>query len=519
MANILLRRRTFVHAIPGALAAPEPRAAGPAPRYTAGVSDTRYSCVAAATFGLESVVRVELENLGIRGARAADRRVFFEGSARDIARSNLGLRTADRVLIHLAEYAAPDFDALYEGVRAVPWKDLLGARAAVDVAARSVKSRLASTPSIQSVAKRAVIDALRGTRGPGRPSDRLEETGTHYDVEVALHSDRASVCLDTTGPGLHKRGYRAGAGEAPLRENLAAALVLLSRWESPRPFVDPFCGSGTIPIEAALVAANIAPGIGRSFAAEAWPLIPAACWKEARERARAEEGPRDTAGIEGSDRDGGMIQACRGERARGGCQPDDPVSTGAIRGARLGGRLRLHGVQPAVWRAPGRAGRGGHALSSHGRALSRAAHVVPVRSFSSGGLPEALRRAGFAQSQAIQRKCPLLVLPVLRSSAVRAPRYSADLRRRGSLHGTPHTAQLRGVSLRSSCASCTRRIPLSPSRERYAAPWRGREAGRASCPAYAPGIRTGTFSTSSGKLSTAHCTRHSFSSRFRVQVE
>lgn len=318
MANILLRRRTFVHAIPGALAAPEPRAAGPAPRYTAGVSDTRYSCVAAATFGLESVVRVELENLGIRGARAADRRVFFEGSARDIARSNLGLRTADRVLILLAEYAASDFDALYEGVRAVPWKDLLGARAAVDVAARSVKSRLASTPSIQSVAKRAVIDALRGTRGPGRPSDRLEETGTHYDVEVALHSDRASVSLDTTGPGLHKRGYRAGAGEAPLRENLAAALVLLSRWESPRPFVDPFCGSGTIPIEAALVAANIAPGIGRSFAAEAWPLIPAACWKEARERARAEEGPRDTAGIEGSDRDGGMIRlAAENARAAG----------------------------------------------------------------------------------------------------------------------------------------------------------------------------------------------------------
>ena len=282
------------------------------------MSEVPYTCVAAATFGLESVVRVELENLGILGARAADRRVFFEGSARNIARSNLGLRTADRVLIQLAEYPAPDFDALYEGVRAVPWKDLLGARAAVDVAARSVKSRLTATPSIQSVVKRAIIDALRGTggrRGADRPSDRMEETGTRYDVEVALHSDRASICLDTTGPGLHKRGYRVAAGEAPLRENLAAALVLLSRWESPRPFVDPFCGSGTIPIEAALVAANIAPGIGRSFAAEAWPLIPAAAWKEAREQARAEEGPRDPAGIEGADRDRGMIELAE-ENAR-----------------------------------------------------------------------------------------------------------------------------------------------------------------------------------------------------------
>jgi putative N6-adenine-specific DNA methylase len=281
------------------------------------VREGLYTCVAAASFGLESVVRIELENLGIRGARAADRRVFFEGSARDIARSNLGLRTADRVLIQLAEYPASDFDALYEGVRAVPWRDLLGAGGAVDVAARSVKSRLTATPSIQSVVKKAIVDALRGTRGR-EPSARMEETGPRFDVEVVLHSDRASVCLDTTGPGLHKRGYRLAAGDAPLRENLAAALVLLSRWESPRPFVDPFCGSGTIAIEAALVAANIAPGIGRSFAAEAWPLISAAVWKDAREQARAEEGPRVPTEIAGSDRDRGILKiAVENARAAG----------------------------------------------------------------------------------------------------------------------------------------------------------------------------------------------------------
>ena len=312
--------RFFVHSIAMRLHcharnSPDALAGERAARYTAAVSDFRYTCAAAATFGLESVVRVELDNLGIQGARAADRRVFFEGSARDIARANLGLRTADRVLIQLAEFPAPDFDTLYEGVHAVDWKDLLGARAAVDVAARSVKSRLTATPTIQSVAKKAIIDSLRGTRGRRQPTERMEETGARYDVEVSLHSDRASISLDTTGPGLHKRGYRTAAGDAPLRENLAAALVLLSRWEIPRPFVDPFCGSGTIPIEAALVAAHIAPGIGRSFAAEAGGLVPAAAWKAAREQARAEEGPRAPGTIEGSDRDARMITVAE-ENAR-----------------------------------------------------------------------------------------------------------------------------------------------------------------------------------------------------------
>lgn len=279
------------------------------------MSEDRYTCVVSASFGLESVVRVELETLGIRGARAADRRVFFEGSARDIARCNLGLRTADRVLIQVSEFPAAEFDALYEGVRAVAWNHILSSSAAIDVSARSVKSRLTATPSVQSVTKKAIVDSMRGTRGGAHPSARMEETGPHYDVEVALHADRASVCLDTTGPGLHKRGYRTATGEAPLRENLAAALVLLSRWDSDRPFADPFCGSGTIAIEAALVAANIAPGIGRTFAAEAWPLIPSTIWKEAREQARAEQRRPAQIGIAGSDRDGKIVRAAE-ENAR-----------------------------------------------------------------------------------------------------------------------------------------------------------------------------------------------------------
>jgi putative N6-adenine-specific DNA methylase len=285
-------------------------AAKAASRYTAAVSEIRYTCVATATFGLESVVRAELEALGIQGARTEDRRVTFEGSAHDIARCNIRLRTADRVLIRLAEFPADNFDALYEGVRSIPWRDVLAAFPAVHVAARSVKSRLTAAPSLQSVTKKAIVDALSSTR--------MEETGPRYDVELVVNRDRASVCLDTTGPGLHKRGYRAAKGEAPLRENLAAALVLLSRWEESRPFADPFCGSGTIPIEAALIAANIAPGIGRTFAAEAWPVLSAQAWEEAREEARGEERRDARPRIVGSDRDGKIVKvATENARAAG----------------------------------------------------------------------------------------------------------------------------------------------------------------------------------------------------------
>jgi putative N6-adenine-specific DNA methylase len=278
------------------------------------VSEVRYTCVVAATFGLEAVVRTELEALGIAGARAEDRRVIFDGSAADIARCNICLRTADRVLVRLAEFPAEDFDALYQGVRAIPWRDLLPGSPAVTINARSIRSRLTAVPSIQSVAKKAVVDALSG----GRASARISESGVAYDVELSIRNDTVSVCLDTTGPGLHKRGYRRDAGEAPLRENLAAALVLLSRWDPSRPFADPLCGSGTIVIEAALLAAHIAPGIARTFAAEKWPLIAPEAWRDEREKARAEEKRDPRPLILGSDRDGRIIEAAgRNAKAAG----------------------------------------------------------------------------------------------------------------------------------------------------------------------------------------------------------
>jgi putative N6-adenine-specific DNA methylase len=307
------------------------------------VSEPAFTCLVTSSFGLEAVVRAEIDAMGIRGARTEDRRVVFTGTAFDVARCNIGLRTADRVLIQAVEFAAPDFDSLYEGIRSAPWRDLLAPHAAVTVNARSVKSRLTAIPSVQSVAKRAILDGLTGRRarssGPGQAGRsghgagvRLPETGPSYDVEVILRADRAAVCIDTTGPGLHKRGYRRGAGEAPLRENLAAGLVALSRWEPPRPFADPLCGSGTIPIEAALRAAGIAPGLGRSFAAEGWPLIPARAWRDAREQARARERRDPGVRIHASDRDPGMVAIARVNAEAAGVADMIRFRTGSLQG-------------------------------------------------------------------------------------------------------------------------------------------------------------------------------------------
>ncbi len=277
-------------------------------------SATRFTLSAAATFGLEAVVRDELLALGMSVTSTLDRRVVFEGTAMDIARSNIWLRTADRVWLTMAEFPASDFDALYEGVRQAPWTQLLPRTAAVVVKARTSGSRLTAVPSLQSVSKKAIVDALLGATGHhGR--QRAEETGPLYTVEVALLRDRASVFLDTSGPGLHKRGYRTESGIAPLRENLAAALVLLSRWSPPRPFADPLCGSGTIAIEAAMIARGAAPGVRRPFAAEKWPTLPARVWEDARQEARAAEQRDARMDIEASDKNQAMVDLA-GRNAR-----------------------------------------------------------------------------------------------------------------------------------------------------------------------------------------------------------
>jgi len=273
-----------------------------------------YELVATASFGLESLVGDELAGLGFDRRAVENGQVRFAGEAVDIARCSLRLRTADRIFVALAEFRAADFDELFEGVRGIDWRGLAPSDAAFTVNARSARSRLSSVPAIQSVAKKAIVSALLA----GRRGARLAETGPAMDVEIRLADDRASVMLDVTGEGLHRRGYRTAAGEAPLRETLAAAMVLLSRWRPGRPFADPRCGSGTIAIEAALLGRCMAPGARRRFAAESWPFVPREAWMRAREEAKEAERRGEPMDIAASDRDGQVLELARANAARAG---------------------------------------------------------------------------------------------------------------------------------------------------------------------------------------------------------
>jgi putative N6-adenine-specific DNA methylase len=265
-----------------------------------------YTLVATATFGVESIVADELKGLGYTDIEVENGHVSFPGSARDIARCNIALRCADRLLIRMSAFEATDFEELFQQTRALAWEDIIPADGKMHVIGKSVRSKLASVPDCQAIVKKAVVEAMkRKYHGSWFP-----ETGPVYKIEVALAHDRATLTVDTSGPGLHKRGYRTGRGEAPLKETLAAAMVLLSRWRPGRELADPFCGSGTIPIEAALIGRRIAPGINRSFVAETWPTSHAGLWEEAREEARSLVVPADFR-ILASDVDATVLKAAR----------------------------------------------------------------------------------------------------------------------------------------------------------------------------------------------------------------
>jgi 23S rRNA (guanine2445-N2)-methyltransferase / 23S rRNA (guanine2069-N7)-methyltransferase len=263
--------------------------------------------IATCAFGLEKVVVRELADLGYEAKVVRPGRLAFAGEADAVCRANLWLRSADRVLVELASFAAPDFDALFDTVRALPWEEWMAADAAIPVRGRSIKSQLSSVPACQRTVKKAIVDRLLGAR----PGIELPETGPAVPVEVSLVDDVATIDIDTSGAGLHRRGYRTLAAEAQLRETLAAAMVQLSFWRPERPFVDPFCGSGTIAIEAALIGRRLAPGRGRSFAAEAWAAIPGAAWQRAREEAADLVLPALPERIIGSDADAGALRLAR----------------------------------------------------------------------------------------------------------------------------------------------------------------------------------------------------------------
>lgn len=208
--------------------------------------------------GIEAVTKRELEGLGYAPGGAVYGRISFDGEYRDVARANVMLRTANRVFINIARFHAETFDELFEGIKNVPWQNIIPKNARVIVNAKSFKSKLFALSSIQKITKKAIVTAM----------GNLFESGGTYTFEVVINEDEVLVALDTSGTALHKRGYRTYVGEAPLRETLASAIILLSVWKWDRPFIDPFCGSGTLPIEAALIATNTAPGLNRNFAFE-----------------------------------------------------------------------------------------------------------------------------------------------------------------------------------------------------------------------------------------------------------
>ncbi len=243
----------------------------------------KLTLVATCMFGLEKLLGEEIDALGLRRIDTIDGRVTFEGEERDIPRANIHLRCAERVFVRLGSFPCTSFAELFDGTKALPWEEWVGRVDAFPVKGHSIKSALTSIPDCQSIVKKAVVERLHDRYG----ISWFEETGVKYQIEFFIFKDVAHLMIDTSGTALHKRGYRTEAGAAPLRETLAAAVALTARPREDVLFWDPFCGSGTIAIEAAQIVTCRAPGLGRGFAAEQFPRVPAAMWQEAREQAEA----------------------------------------------------------------------------------------------------------------------------------------------------------------------------------------------------------------------------------------
>lgn len=265
----------------------------------------KVSLIATAAMGIEAIVAKEVRDLGYE-CTVDNGKVLFEADEKAICRSNLWLRTADRVKIKVGEFKATSFDELFEKTKALNWGDYLPENAEFPVIGKSVKSKLFSVSDCQSIVKKAVVENLK--KHYKKQTNWLEENGPFFRIEVALLKDVATLTIDTSGMGLHKRGYRVGQGEAPIKETLAATLIKLTNWTADRPFVDPFCGSGTIPIEAALIGQNIAPGFNRSFVSEQWSWIGKNTWDDARQEVEDLAKYDQPLDITGLDIDHRMIQ-------------------------------------------------------------------------------------------------------------------------------------------------------------------------------------------------------------------
>lgn len=270
---------------------------------------SKIELVAPCHFGLEAVLKKEILDLGYEIVRVEDGRVTFAGDEDAICRANIFLRTAERILLKVGQLHAVTFDELFEGIKALPWENYIPSDGKFWVAkASSVKSKLFSPSDIQSIVKKAIVERLKGVYS----LQWFPETGAEYPIRISFMKDEAVVCLDTTGLSLHKRGYRTMVSKAPIKETLAAALLMLTPWHKDRILVDPFCGSGTFPIEAAMMAANIAPGMNRSFTAEKWTnFVGRKYWYGAIDEANDLVDDQIETDIQGYDIDGGIIKAAR----------------------------------------------------------------------------------------------------------------------------------------------------------------------------------------------------------------
>ncbi|UAC47033.1 class I SAM-dependent RNA methyltransferase [Bacillus aquiflavi] len=275
---------------------------------------SKYQLIATSAMGLEAIVAKEVRALGY-DCTVENGKIQFAGDELAIARSNLWLRTADRIKIKVGEFKAFTFDELFEKKKSLPWEQFLPENAEFPVIGKSVKSKLFSVSDCQAIVKKAIVERMKKYY---KRTSWFEENGGFYRVEVALHKNIASITIDTSGNGLHKRGYRVGQGGAPLKETLAAALVMLTNWQPDRPFVDPFCGSGTIPIEAALIGQNIAPGFNREFVSESWEWLKAEVWGEARAEMEELAKYDQPLSIIGSDIDHRMVKIASENAAEAG---------------------------------------------------------------------------------------------------------------------------------------------------------------------------------------------------------
>ena len=273
----------------------------------------KYNIIATSTFGLESIVADELKKLGIDGLTVDNGKVEFSGDEKDIISCNINLRTTDRILIKVSEFNAETFEDLFQGTKAINWGDIIPSNGRMHIEGKSIKSKLFSVPDCQAIVKKAVVESMKRKY----KKDWFDETGAEYKIEIGLLKDKATLTIDTSGYGLHKRGYRNIAGAAPLKETLAAAMVLISRWNPSRILADPLCGSGTIPIEAALIGKNIAPGINRNFISEEWGLFPQKLWKDERDEAKSKVN-NETFRILASDIDGSVLKTARENAEKAG---------------------------------------------------------------------------------------------------------------------------------------------------------------------------------------------------------